>query len=42
MDASSTHPPRISPLAGAPLLITSYNADEAEADEEELGAMGVP
>ena len=36
-----THLPRISPLPGAPLLITSYNADEAEADEEELGAMDV-
>ena len=29
-------------LPGAPLLITSYNADEAEADEEELGASGSP
>ena len=36
-----THLPRLSPLPGAPLLITSYNADEAEADEEELGAMGL-
>ena len=26
---------------GAPLLITSYNADEADADEEALEAMGV-
>ena len=40
-NAPHAHLPRPLSAAGAPLLITSYNADEADADEEALGAMGV-